>query len=54
MRFRAAAISILLSALPAAAQTSVFLEDLTSPEVRNAITAAAVSFESGAAPPCQL
>ena len=39
MRARAAAFSLLIAALPAAAQSSVFLEDLTSPEVRNAIRA---------------
>ena len=39
MPCRAAAFAILLAALPAAAQTSVFLEDLTSPEVRDAIRA---------------
>ena len=39
MRFRAAAFAILLAALPAAAQTSLFLEELTSPEVRDAIHA---------------
>ena len=39
MRLRAAAFAVLLAALPAAAQTSVFLEELTSPEVRDAIRA---------------
>ena len=38
MRFQTAAVALLLAALPAAAQ-SLFLEELTSPEVREAIRA---------------
>jgi len=37
MGVRAAALALLLAALPAAAQTSLFVEDLTSPELRDAI-----------------
>ena len=39
MGLRAAAIVLSLAALPAAAQPSLFLEELTSPEVRDAIRA---------------
>jgi len=39
MRFRAAAFVLLVAALPAAAQSSLFLEDLTSPEVSEAVRA---------------
>ena len=39
MELRAAAFAALLAALPASAQTSVYLEELTSPEVREAIRA---------------
>jgi creatinine amidohydrolase/Fe(II)-dependent formamide hydrolase-like protein len=39
MRLRAAALVLMLAALPAAAQSSPFIEELTSPEVREAIKA---------------